>query len=263
MNAAPNNVTALPTGTARHHYDQIGSTNTQAFALQQTGITLPAWVSATHQTDGRGRGANAWQSLPGNLQASYVFSTACDMQHISQLAFVAGLAVRDTVRNLLPDTIESRDLVSLKWPNDILCAGQKLAGILVQTMRNDPGSESTAVIGVGLNIATTPHGLEQPVTSLRRLLGPAAELPSATQTISELDQNLSGWLLRWRDGQGWRDVRTNWIAQNGLFGHRVSVRNGDTAYSGIMKGLDETGALLIVTDENKQQRVTFGDIALV
>ncbi|MEO1206195.1 MAG: biotin--[acetyl-CoA-carboxylase] ligase [Pseudomonadota bacterium] len=263
MNApAPDDVITLPTGTQLYHYKTIGSTNAEAFALHARGIALPAWVYAENQSDGRGRGQNVWQSLPGNLQASYIFPTDCEMQHLSQLAFVAGLAVRDTVSATLSVRNDQNARISLKWPNDVLCNGEKIAGILVQTMRPDINAPSIAVIGIGLNIASSPQGLDQRVTSLRQLFGPSADLLSPLAAIGDLDRNLSGWLVRWKKGDGWSDVRTNWIAENDFIGHRVSVKQGSSTLSGVMKGLDATGALLIETDDHVQRHVTFGDIAL-
>ncbi|MEL7049311.1 MAG: biotin--[acetyl-CoA-carboxylase] ligase, partial [Pseudomonadota bacterium] len=251
------------TGATLHHFATTGSTNDDAFALQSRGANLPAWVMADAQTHGRGRGDHHWQSLAGNLQASYVFQTVCDMQHISQLAFVAGLAVRETVNTLLKNEPDPANLISLKWPNDVLCAGEKIAGVLVQTARTDAKAPLTAVIGIGLNIAQHPSELDQPATSLRSLLRNGSPLPTLQDVITVLDQNMSSWLIRWRSGAGWSDVRTHWIMHNGLFGQRVTVRAGQTSYTGTMKGLDPTGALIVSNENGDDTLVTFGDIALV
>lgn len=261
-NVAQTSLRSLSSGAALHHGRETESTNSDALTYAQSGGVLPAWFLTDEQTAGRGRAGKGWASRPGNVLVSYVFSTHCDVAHAPQLAFVSGLAVYDTVTACLKRLGAKDTPIQLKWPNDVLVDGDKIAGLLVETSRMSVDTPLTVVIGIGLNIAATPAGLDKPATSLHDLVDSNVQLPNSLEVLQQLDLDLSAWLMRWRDGTGWRDVRTNWIAKNGLFGRRVTVQSGDTQRYGVMKGLDETGALLVETKPNEIEHVTFGDITL-
>lgn len=255
----------LTSGAALVHHTATASTNADAFAYEAMGARLPAWIIADTQTAGRGRSGRSWQSIEGNLLASYVFHTACDVAHATQLAFVAGLAVADTVAGALPNDAAPPQL---KWPNDVLMNGAKLAGILVQTgpssrpKNQGHAPKLTAVIGIGLNVAAAPDGLDQPTTCL------AAHRPKTCPPLNPrilldtLDRNLAGWLLRWRDAAGWPDIRAVWMERNGLIGRRVKLDGVRNLQHGVLSGIDETGALLISLDDGTRSRVTVGDVTL-
>src|SRR5687768_14321610 len=127
-------------------HDTIGSTNTEACALARAGERGPLWIVARAQTAGRGRRSNSWISEPGNLYASLLLPDV-PSGRAGDLAFVAGLAVRDAVRALARN-IAFR--LALKWPNDVQVGNAKLAGILIEA------ESSWAVIGIGINCAHHP-----------------------------------------------------------------------------------------------------------
>ena len=119
----------------------------------------PLWVVATTQTAGRGRRGRAWVSPPGNLYASLLLVDPAPAAVAPQLAFVAGLAVHDACAALAPGVA---DALRLKWPNDLLCGGAKIAGILIEG--EAVADAIGAVIGIGVNCRHHPDAVEHPAT---------------------------------------------------------------------------------------------------
>ena len=110
-------------------YDTLGSTNAEALARARGGERGPLWITAVQQTAGRGRRGKAWVSEPGNFYASLLLTDAAPPAHLPELCFVAALAVRDAVCAAAPRVAPQ---IKLKWPNDLLLQGAKLAGILIE-----------------------------------------------------------------------------------------------------------------------------------
>ena len=124
------------------HHDKIGSTNDEARRLAQEGAPHGTVVHADEQTSGRGRMAHTWFSPPGNLYVSILLRTGQPAGRTAELSFLAALAVADTVEALLPRQTRAM----LKWPNDVLVSGAKIAGILLEQV------DDATVIGIGLNV---------------------------------------------------------------------------------------------------------------
>src|ERR1043166_8409052 len=109
--------------------DEVGSTNAEAFARARAGERGPLWITARRQTAGRGRRGRAWVSEPGTLYASLLLTDPAPPQRAAELSLVAALAVHDA---LAERAAVLGPRLTLKWPNDVLCDGAKLAGILVE-----------------------------------------------------------------------------------------------------------------------------------
>src|SRR3954470_19738027 len=116
-------------GVRHKPYDTLGSTNAEALALARAGERGPLWVTAKTQTAGRGRRGNAWVSTPGNLFATLLLTEPSEPAVASQLSFVAALALHDAMAECAP---QAGPLLKVKWPNDLLLGGAKLAGILIE-----------------------------------------------------------------------------------------------------------------------------------
>ncbi len=134
--------------------DSVGSTSDEALRLAREGAPHGTVVTAREQTAGRGRVGRAWASPPGNLYLSVLLRLDLPVARIAELSFVAALAVAETVDAFVAGR------ASLKWPNDVLIDGAKVAGILIEQ------ADGVAVIGIGVNVAHCPSGLAYPVTSL-------------------------------------------------------------------------------------------------
>lgn len=241
------------------HYAETGSTNADAMARAEGGERGPLWVVADRQIQGRGRNGRVWVSAPGNLLATFLFETAAGVREAVQLSFLAGLAVADTVADVLGD---ERERIALKWPNDVLVSGAKIAGVLVETTRIKPDGPLVAMIGIGLNVAQAPGDIDQPVTSLADLLPSQDAVPSRDDVLVALDLALARWLARWAHGAGWEQVREAWAERNGLAGRKVCVEMGGALRHGVMRGLSESGALVVDLGDGECLEVAHGDVWL-
>src|SRR4051812_38297267 len=110
-------------------HELLTSTNAEALALAQRGERGPLWITAGRQSAGRGRRGRTWVSEAGNLFASLLLTNPSDAEHWPELSFVAALAIHDAVAERASDL---RGQLAIKWPNDLLLAGAKFAGILVE-----------------------------------------------------------------------------------------------------------------------------------
>src|SRR5690242_227076 len=127
--------------------DSVGSTNTEALLQARSGARGPLWITAAEQTAGRGRRGRTFVSERGNLYASLLLTDLSSADRAAELSFAAAVALHDAVIELAP-MIASR--LGFKWPNDLICEGAKLAGILVEG-ESTAGRPIAAVVGIGVN----------------------------------------------------------------------------------------------------------------
>ncbi|MBV9538531.1 MAG: biotin--[acetyl-CoA-carboxylase] ligase [Acidisphaera sp.] len=215
---------------------RVGSTNDELRALACDGAPHGTVVRAAEQVAGRGRRGRTWQSAPGNLYLSVMLRSAHDARLTTQLGFVAGVAVADAVDAMLPSAVRAR----LKWPNDVLVQGGKIAGILVERLEAQDGA-AAAIVGIGVNVDHAPSGLPYQATCLREHGGAEASLDTLTHAVlAALDDGWTAWL---RDGFG--AVRTRWRRRGPAVGDPLSVSLPDTTVLGTFADLDQDGALLL------------------
>jgi len=131
--------TAIEAGVRLETLAAIGSTNAEAHLRAQHGERGPLWITATAQSAGRGRLGRTWISPPGNLYASLLLSDPSPFEHAPQLAFVAALALRDAI---VAEAAALAPQLAFKWPNDLLLAGDKCAGILIEGEAACDGEEA-------------------------------------------------------------------------------------------------------------------------
>ena len=115
---------------------------------------------ADRQTAGRGRRGRTWVSEAGNLFASLIIRLNCPLQVAGQVALLAGIITYDTIAKLI--AYEGRSELLLKWPNDVLLSGEKLAGVLLENVGSSGDNRSVVVMGTGINLANHPEDLPQP-----------------------------------------------------------------------------------------------------
>jgi BirA family transcriptional regulator, biotin operon repressor / biotin---[acetyl-CoA-carboxylase] ligase len=234
-----------------HHIalETAGSTNAEALMHARAGERGPVWISAKTQTEGRGRSGREWISPPGNLYATLLLTEHCAPAVAPQLAFVAGLGVYDAVAACAPQLASK---LALKWPNDLLLEGQKLAGILIE-------SETTPVlqiaIGTGVNCTSRPAETAYPATDL------AAHGATVTPDIlfTALSQAMQRRLAQWNAGAAFAQIRADWLARAAGLGETIRVRLPEREFSGRFEGLDEAGRLL-VQESGRITAVTAGDV---
>jgi BirA family biotin operon repressor/biotin-[acetyl-CoA-carboxylase] ligase len=230
----------------------VDSTNAEAMRRAQKGERGPLWIVADSQTMGRGRSGRSWASEPGNFHASLLLTLSRPAPRAYQLALVAGVAVHDALVGVArPDPIG----LGLKWPNDILIDAVKAGGILIESSASTHGL--AAVIGIGINLATAPQGLDRPATCL------AAHGVNTTPDalLAEIASATEVWLAIWAEGAGFETVREAWLKRAHPIGERLSIDTGAERVGGAFMGLDGEGALVLETQDGTR-RFTFGDVSL-
>ncbi|MDQ8754770.1 biotin--[acetyl-CoA-carboxylase] ligase [Sphingosinicella sp. LHD-64] len=222
--------------------EETGSTNDDVAALAREGAPEGAWLRAERQTGGRGRQGRAWQSPPGNLYASTLVRLAPGDPPAPTLALVAAVALHEAV------SLHAH-CVQVKWPNDLIVHGAKLAGILLE--RHD----EAVVIGFGVNLAHHPDLPDRPATSIATLAGAAPDPATFAETLAEI---FARWLLRWR-GEGIAPVRKAWLAAAHPMGTALATSEGE----GLFDGLDEAGALRLRLPDGTARVIHAGDVFLL
>lgn len=216
--------------------------------LARAGAPEGQWLRAESQTGGKGRSGRQWASPRGNLYASTLVRLRSGDPAAPSLALVAGIALHETVSAYAPHLS-----VFLKWPNDLLCNGAKLAGILLER-------EGDAVIaGFGVNLSQHPGDIDRPATSFTAL-----EVGAADPAVFAVDlaAAFARWLARWRN-EGLGQIRAEWLGRAHPVGTPLSVRSGDQPLDGLFEGLDEGGALRLRLADGSVRFIQAGDVFLI
>jgi BirA family transcriptional regulator, biotin operon repressor / biotin---[acetyl-CoA-carboxylase] ligase len=232
-------------------HEVLGSTNPEALALARRGERGPFWVTALRQTAGRGRRGSHWSSPPGNLYATLLLDDPGPAEHAPELSFVAALAVHDAIIDCAPAV---RERLTLKWPNDLLCDGAKLAGILIES--ESVTGRLAVAIGVGVNCLHHPAQTPYPTTDLH---AGGAEV-SAEILFVALSGTMPRRLIQWNRGAGFDAIRDEWIARAAGIGNDMRVRLPDRELFGRFEALDERGRLLLRLADGTLQTITAGDV---
>jgi BirA family transcriptional regulator, biotin operon repressor / biotin---[acetyl-CoA-carboxylase] ligase len=233
-------------------HDTLPSTNTEALALARCGETGPLWVTARQQTAGRGRRGNAWISVPGNLYATLLLCDPAATENAPELSFVAALAVHDAI---VDRAAASREKLALKWPNDVLYDGQKLAGILIEG--EGAGTRLAVAIGIGVNCMHHPVDTSYPATDLATAGAPV----SAEDLFGALSGAMVRRLAQWHRGASFQSIRADWLERAAGIGGEMRVRlPKNREFVGRAEALDERGRLLLRLDDGTLQTITAGDV---
>nr|WP_295889724.1 biotin--[acetyl-CoA-carboxylase] ligase [uncultured Devosia sp.] len=246
-------------------YDSIGSTNAEALAAAAAGDPGGVWFVARQQTAGRGRRGRQWINPAGNLAATLLIVPESDPTSAATLGFVAGVSLNRALSAILPHGmvkigIDGADAqgggrIALKWPNDVLADGAKLAGILLEASKLPDGRQAVA-IGIGVNVVAAPEGLPYPATSLVSLGAPR----SAEDVFDALSDAWVETFGLWNDGRGIGDVLKHWRASAAGIGAPVAVNQDGGVLRGIFETIDDDGRLIIRADDNRRIAITAGDV---
>jgi BirA family biotin operon repressor/biotin-[acetyl-CoA-carboxylase] ligase len=208
-------------------------------------------VLADRQTSGRGRQGRSWASPAGNLHLSLLLRPTLAPEAWGVLPLAAGVAVREAVASL-------GVAADLKWPNDVLARGRKLAGILVETTSGADGLES-AVVGIGVNVVEAPAALGDEATALAAEGAPCDAIETAAAVLARLRVCYHALarggppaiLPRWRDGA------SRWL------GSPVEVLAEGGRVRGVALDVDERGALLVRDPSGRVLSVVAGEVRSV
>ena len=239
---------------AIHLLDEIDATNAEARRRAETGDVASQWIVARRQSAGRGRRGREWNSDTGNLFATLLTLTRKAPAEAAQVTFVAALAVAD-----LLDAFAIPGTVSIKWPNDVMIAGDKASGILIESGVHSSGALWLAV-GIGVNLAHAPEGTERPATCLAaHLRSDIAYPPPVEAAATVLAEAFAVWQARW-DSLGFQPILDAWTARaNGLDGPCVA-RLGHETIEGVAEGVAPDGALRLRTTDGTLRLISAGDV---
>ena len=233
--------------------DEVDSTNAEARRRAEAGETGPLWIAARRQTAGRGRRGRAWESDSANLTASLLQLTQKPPAEAAQVTFIAALATVD-----LLDAFAPAALVSIKWPNDVLLDGRKVSGVLIESGQAERGL--WLAVGIGVNLAQTPQGVERPATCIaEHLRADVAQPPSPDAALAVLSQAFAVWIERW-ETLGFEPILNAWRARaRGLDGPCIA-RLGHETITGQADGVEADGALRLRLSDGTLRRVSAGDV---
>lgn len=234
--------------------DQIDSTNAEARRRAESGEAGPLWIAARRQSEGRGRRGRAWESDSGNLAATLLTVTRKPPAEAAQVTFIAALAAADLLDAWAPPS-----LVTIKWPNDVMLAGQKASGILVESGAHASGGLWLAV-GIGVNLAQAPEGTERPATALAHHLAAEVSAPPSIEAATQrLAEAFAVWQARW-ETLGFEPILDAWAARTpGLDGPAVA-RLGHETVEGRAEGVAADGALKLRLADGSLRLISAGDV---
>src|SRR6185369_11473958 len=238
--------------------DETASTNAHAFRLAEEGAAEGTVVIADAQSGGKGRLGRVWSSPPGvNLYCSVVLRPSIKPYEAPQLTFLSAVAVARAIEHVTGLKPE------IKWPNDVLIAGKKVAGLLNEMSAETDGINFVILgLGVNLNMSSEqfPTDLRSPATSLLIETGhPVGRVCFAAQMLRELDMLYAGFLAN-----GFLQVREEWQQRCNAHGREVVVSNGGAAVvRGMFGGIDGDGALLVRQPDGSVERILSGDVKVL
>lgn len=226
-------------------YEVLPSTSDFCRSLAEAGEPDGLAVLARRQTSGRGSRGREWISPPGNLNLSVLIRPRERVAAAAQWALLAGVALAEAL--FFPSRI------TLKWPNDLLLDGRKIAGILLDSADDGQGGLAWLVIGMGVNLASAPVVHDREVGSLN-----SAEPPE--QVAQRVLDRLSAW-RKVRHLDGFAPIRAAWLSRAQEIGAPISLRIGTQQRGGQFEGLADDGSLLLRTG-GRVHAFTTGEVML-
>lgn len=208
---------------------------------------MPTWILADHQTAARGRRGRAWINPKGNLAATLVMRPEGPVDQIALRSFVAALALYDALVAL---TGRAEGL-ALKWPNDVLLNGGKLAGILLESA-GQGGTAAYLAIGIGVNLARAPEACEVEEGAVRPV-SLLSETGIAIGTEDFLTELASAYALH-EDRfviYGFDPIRTAWLNRAARLGEVITARTGTRETTGTFETVDRAGSLVLRTAKDR------------
>jgi BirA family biotin operon repressor/biotin-[acetyl-CoA-carboxylase] ligase len=246
--------TDLPAGYRRRAFDRLGSTNEEAIARARAGDPGKLWVTTVEQTEGRGRRGRVWRSGKGNHHASLLLIDPAPREVAATLSFAAGVALHRALTDLAGASAGRR--LRLKWPNDLLCDGQKVAGLLVEGEALASG-HFAVVTGIGVNCVDHPE---------IEALYPAGDLAAlgiridAEQLFLRLVHAFDEEIRIWDAGSGFAATRKRWVERALGFGGPIRVNLPDRTIQGRLETLDPGGRLIVIGVDGQRETISAGDV---
>jgi BirA family biotin operon repressor/biotin-[acetyl-CoA-carboxylase] ligase len=229
-------------------FGSLSSTQELVHEMAARGIDEGFVAQALTQTKGRGRHGNEWISPMGNLYMSFILRPECSPDRAGQLSFVLSVALSEAI----DEFIDQKHDKSLKWPNDILIDNKKCAGILLESELTLDGKIEFIVAGIGVNILASPEeaiGIQEVAGDRQVAIHPFRDI-----LLGKIDKYYSKWKK-----DGFEEIRKLWIKQAYGIGNKIEARVSDKTICGTFEEIDDSGTLIINTDD-KKHKINAGEI---
>ena len=228
-----------------------GSTNEDMALLAKQGVAPWTVVQALVQTSGRGRHGKSWDSQIGNLFMSLLLRPNVNRMRWGELSLLSAVAVAST----LSDYVDNQ-IIEVKWPNDVLINGKKIAGILLEVADFNV-EEPSVIVGVGVNISKTPEKFEYPVTCISDY---KTGHTSVDSVFISLLHHFVYWFHIWEDS-GFGAIKDEWMRRAFKLGGSVSVENKNGLKAEYkFRGIDMDGSILLDDKKGKRSRIRSGTV---
>lgn len=236
-----------PSGYGRRVLASVDSTNAEAARIAPY-LAGPEWILAHQQTAARGRRGREWANPAGNFAATLVMRPTESPDRVALRSFVASLALLEALSVASGRT----EVFALKWPNDVLLNGGKLAGILLESA-GAGGTLSHFAIGIGVNLRSAPEvsevepGALRPVSLLSEIgitLAPDEFLDLLAPAYARFEAQFVTY--------GFGPIRTAWLARAARLGDVITARTTREVYQGTFQTVDEAGNLVLLTAKGRQ-----------
>jgi len=248
-------LTTRTIGSEILHFAEIASTNTLAMDLAHKGAADGTVVIAETQTGGKGRLGRTWESPRGNLYLSAILRPGVPVHKAPLITLMGAVAVAEAVREHLGAP------AGIKWPNDVLIGGKKVAGLLTE-MSAEPDRIRHIVLGIGVNVNM---GVRELAPEVRRTATTLAAATGArvdrTSFAKALLAGLDKWYQRFLKNEAY--VLEAWKELNVTLGSRVAVSGAGRTLEGFAHGVDAEGRLILKLDDGTLRQVTAGDVTIV
>lgn len=224
-------------------FDTVESTMDEARRMAGLGAEERTVVRARAQTGGRGRLGRSWRSPPGNVHLTAILRPPVATSRAAEFSLVSAVATADAVATFAAP-------IRLKWPNDVLLGGGKVAGVLLEALAR--GTILDAVlIGIGINVAHCPDLPDRPTTRV--------ETAAADQVFASLLEALGRRYREW-GVHGFAAIRGAWLGYGPALGSALTVGQGGERVTGAFGGLDDDGALRLVLGDGSVRRIAAGEV---
>jgi len=234
-------------------FDETDSTNAEARRLVESGASGNFIIWAKSQTHGRGRYGRSWQSPPGNLYMSILLDSNRFASKQQELSFVTSLGVYNAIRIIGLRNKQKLNL-GLKWPNDVLVHGAKIAGILLETIKTH--NRQYLIIGIGLNIDNHPCDIDRDTTSMSAIV---SQVPEVSHMLDVIMSSFEHYFALWQ-AQGFLPIRHLWLQKIYNPKHVMTVNDGRNRISGIFQDIDLNGAIRLKLASGQIYTLSAGEV---
>ncbi len=244
-----------PTGVGRIVLDTVDSTLSHATQIAPT-LAAPTWILAHKQTAGRARRGRIWSDPVGNFAATLLMQPKGRIDQQALRSFIAALALFDSIVSV---TGRAAGL-ALKWPNDVLLNGGKLAGILLESPGGAGGSGAggsgaggnhTLLIGIGVNLLNVPDTVEKGATRPVSLLSETGAKITPEEFLNVIAPAFARYEAQFNT-YGFAPIRTAWLKRAARLGQVITARTGLHETTGTFETIDDSGALILKTAQGRQ-----------